>query len=297
MKPAPFKYIEARSLHEALALKAEGGEEAKFLAGGQSLVPAMNFRLAEPAVLIDINSLTELAFIRHDADKLAIGALTRHRTLERDPLLASKQPLLGEALGHIAHPPIRNRGTFGGNLAHADPASELPAVVLAIGGRLRTRSTAGERWIAASDFFVGVFSTTLRPDEMLVEIELPNLPPRSGVAFLEVARRPGDFALLGVAAIITLGQNGACSDARLTYCGASDRPIRATEATSLVGRPVGDAEIRQTAALIQQEIDPPGNLHASAGYQRHLAGVLTRRALTVALERARRADEQTAANG
>ena len=173
MKPAPFRYVAARSLEQALALKAEHGDEARFLAGGQSLVPAMNFRLTQPAVLIDINPLKELAGIRNGGDRLRIGALTRYRSLERDPMTQVKLPLIAEALPVIAHPQIRNRGTIGGNLAHADPASEMPAIVLTLGGRLHAQSVRGERWIEARDFFVGALTTALEPDEMLTEVELP----------------------------------------------------------------------------------------------------------------------------
>jgi carbon-monoxide dehydrogenase medium subunit len=181
MKPAPFRYVAAESLAAALALKVEHGDAARFLAGGQSLVPAMNFRLAQPAVVVDINPLRALDYVRAaGAGGLRIGALTRNRTLERDALVAAHQPLVREAVPHVAHPQIRNRGTLGGNLAHADPASELPAVMLALDARVRAQSARGERWIAAREFFRGVFTTALRPDELLAEIELPALPARAG---------------------------------------------------------------------------------------------------------------------
>jgi CO/xanthine dehydrogenase FAD-binding subunit len=288
MKPAAFRYIAARSREEALALKVEHGDEARFLAGGQSLMPILNFRLAQPAILIDINPLTELAGIRrHDNRTLRVGALTRYRSLERDPLVAQHFPLVHEALPHIAHPQIRNRGTLGGNLAHADPASEMPAIVLALGGRLRAQSTVGERWIAAENFFVGALATALRADEMLVEVELPQPAAGSGSCFLELSRRRGDFALMGVAAIVTLAPDGTCIAARLTYCSAGDRPIAAVDAAgSLVGGRIGDADIRAAAALARRAIDPAGNVHASKDYQRHLAAVLTRRALLAAAARA-----------
>src|SRR5271168_4475784 len=174
MKPAPFKYIAAHSLEQALALKAEYGEDGRFLAGGQSLVPTLNFRLTQPEVLIDINPLTMCAGLqRAQSGAIRIGALTRYRQLERDPATERDLPLIHEALPHIAHPQIRNRGTIGGNLAHADPASEMPAIVLTLGGKMRARSLNGERWIAARDFFVGALTTALAPDEMLTEVELP----------------------------------------------------------------------------------------------------------------------------
>jgi CO/xanthine dehydrogenase FAD-binding subunit len=291
MKPAPFRYVAARTVEHALQLKAEHGDEARFLAGGQSLVPTMNFRLTQPAMLIDINPLAELAGIRDgDGAKVRIGALTRYRTLERDPATARHLPLIHEALPHIAHPQIRNRGTIGGNLAHADPASEMPAIVVALGGRLRAQSAKGERWIDAADFFIGALTTALEPDEMLTEVELPAAPSRSGSCFMEVARRRGDFALIGVACTVRLDDNRSCAEARIALCNAGDGPVFAAQASqSLAGRAIGTAEIAAAAKLVQEEIDPGGSIHASKEFQRHLAGVVTTRALAKANERARAA--------
>jgi carbon-monoxide dehydrogenase medium subunit len=289
MKPAPFRYVAARSLEQALALKAEHGDEARFLAGGQSLVPAMNFRLTQPAVLIDINPIEELAGIWNGGDRLRIGALTRYRSLERDPMTPVKLPLIAEALPVIAHPQIRNRGTIGGNLAHADPASEMPAIVLTLGGRLHAQSVKGERWIEARDFFVGALTTALEPDEMLTEVELPVAAADSGACFLEMSRRRGDFAIIGVACTVELDADGRCRQARIGLCNAGDRPIFAAQASkSLAGRKIAAPEIDAATALIQGEIDPGGNVHASKEYQRHIAGVLTARALAIANERAQR---------
>ena len=288
MKPAPFRYVAAESLGQALAAKVAGGDEARFLAGGQSLVPAMNFRLARPAMLVDLNRLRELDFVRvADDGTLRIGALVRHRTLERDALVARHAPLVAEAVRYVAHPQIRNRGTLGGNLAHADPASELPAVMLALGARFRARSSRGERWIDAQAFFRGPLTTALGPEEMLVEIAIPPLPAPSGACFLEVARRRGDYALVGVAAVVTLGADGKCTAAALALCGAGATPVRAARAAGpLVGRRAGETEIRDAAAAIDGEIDPATNVHATAAFRRHLAGVLTRRALATAAARA-----------
>jgi CO/xanthine dehydrogenase FAD-binding subunit len=290
MKPAPFKYIAACSLEQALALKAEYGEDARFLAGGQSLVPTLNFRLTQPDVLIDINPLTMCAGVqRAPSGALRIGALTRYRELERDLATARDLPLMHEALPHIAHPQIRNRTTIGGNLAHADPASEMPAIVLALAGRLRAQSQGRERWIAASDFFVGALATALEDDEMLMEVELPPVPPRSGMSFMEVARRRGDFALIGVACSVQLNGDEWCTAARIALCNAGDTPILAEDAgASLTGGPISSTVIDQAADLVQRAIDPGGNVHASKEFQRHLAGVLTKRALVTASERARR---------
>ena len=285
MKPASFRYVVARSLAQALAVKAEHGDAARFLAGGQSLVPTMNFRLAQPAVLIDINRLDDLAGITGEAGVTRIGALTRYRALERDAAIARDQPLLREALPLIAHPQIRNRGTIGGNLAHADPASELPAVMLALGARLHAQSVRGERWIDALAFFRGALTTALAADEMLVEIELP-VRPRHATCFIEVARRRGDFALIGVAAAVAFAADGSCAQARLAYCGAADTPVCAGEAAArLIGGRLDDAAIHDSATLAREELDPPGNLHASKSYQRQLIGVLTRRALETARTR------------
>ena len=274
MKPAPFRYIAAESLAHALAVKAEQGDDAKFLAGGQSLVPAMNFRLAQPAMLIDLNGLRELDFVRADGP-LRIGALARHRRIERDPLVAQHAPLLREAAPHVAHPQIRNRGTLCGNLAHADPASEFPAVVLALGGRMRAQSARGERWIPADAFFKSVFTTALAPDEMLVEVEVPHLAPRTGTSFLEVARRRGDYALVGVAAVVALDSAGKVAAARVALCNAGETPILVT---------VND--IDAAPEQVRRAIDPPANVHATAAFRRHLAGVLTKRALQTAVARA-----------
>jgi len=288
MKPAPFKYVAAASLDEALALKAEHGDEARFLAGGQSLVPALNFRLAQPAMLIDINPLSSLAGIARANGGVRIGALTRYRTLERDPVIAEAVPLMHEALPHIAHSQIRNRGTLGGNLSHADPASEMPAIVVALGGRLRAQSIRGARWIAAGDFFLSALATALEPDEMLTEIELPANTAGSGACFMEVSRRRGDFALMGVAATLTLGAGGVCATARVALCNAGETPVDASDAAApLVGATVSEAAVDDVAAAVRQAVDPPGSLHAGKDYQRHLAGVLVKRALLTAAERAR----------
>jgi CO/xanthine dehydrogenase FAD-binding subunit len=288
MKPAPFRYIAAASLEHALSLKAEHGDDAKFLAGGQSLMPAMNFRLARPAVLIDINEIKDLAGIRPSAAATRVGPVTRYRTLQRDAAFARDFALIGEALPHIAHPQIRNRGTIGGNLSHADPASELPAIALALGARFKVRTATRERWIEASDFFVGALTTDLQADEMLVEIELPRPKPRTGCCFMEIARRRGDFAIVGVAVMMTLGEQDECTHVSMTFCGVGETPIDASPAAEiLIGHAPSEQAIRDVAAAVQTMIDPGGSVHATADYQRHIAGVLTERALRTAHQRAR----------
>ncbi len=288
MKPAPFKYLATTSLEHALSLKAEHGDDAKFLAGGQSLIPTMNFRLARPAILIDINGIEDLAGIRPSGGTTRVGAVTRYRALERDETFARMFPLVSEALPHIAHPQIRNRGTLGGNLSHADPASELPAIALALRARFRVQGAKHERWIDAADFFVGALTTDLEPHEMLVEVELPSPKPRTGACFMEIARRRGDFAIVGVAAVITLGGNNECTDVRLAFCGVGETPIDASSAADgLVGQALGEEAIRDVAASVQKMIEPGGSVHATADYQRHIAGVLTERALQTAHQRVR----------
>ena len=293
MKPASFEYAAPVSLAAALALKAEHGDEAKFLAGGQSLVPAMNFRLVQAALLVDLNDLDDLDYIRLQPDgELRLGAMVRQRRLERDPLIARHAPLLHAAMPVVAHPQIRNRGTLGGSLAHADPAAELPVVAVALEARLRVQSTRGERWIAANEFFLDLFTTALASDEMLVEVALPPLPPRTGTAFLEFARRRGDYALMGVAAVVSLDAAGRCERVRLVYLNAGAGPVVAPRAAAaLTGQDLTLANLAAAARVAADtEITPTGNVHASPAYQRHLAGVLTRRALEQAVEGARQSD-------
>jgi CO/xanthine dehydrogenase FAD-binding subunit len=283
MKPAPFKYIAASSVEHALALKAEHGDDAKFLAGGQSLLPAMNFRLARPAVLIDINGIEGLAGIRPSAGATRVGPVTRYRTLQRDAAFTQAFPLIGEALPHIAHPQIRNRGTIGGNLSHADPASELPAIALALRARFRAQASNRQRWIEASKFFAGALTTDLQSDEMLAEIELPPQKPRTGACFMEIARRRGDFAIVGAAATVTLGDQNKCTEVRLAFCGVGETPVDASPAADrVIGHQLTEEAIRDVAASVQKMIDPGGSVHATADYQRHIAGVLTERALQTA---------------
>jgi len=288
VKPAPFAWHAPDSVEAALALKAAHGEEARFLAGGQSLVPAMNFRVAQPAVLLDLNRVPGLDAIEAAADgSLRIGAMARAARLEHDAAARRSHPILAEALHEVAHPQIRNRGTLGGNLSHADPASEMPAVMLALDARFLLRSARGQRELPAADFFLGPLTTALGPDEMLAEMRLPPLPPRSGSAFLEVARRRGDYAMMGVAAVVTLDAEGRCAAARIACCSAGPTPMAAPRAAaSLLGTRLGEAEIAAAAALLREEVDPMGSVHASPDYQRHLAGVVAARALRLAKARA-----------
>jgi CO/xanthine dehydrogenase FAD-binding subunit len=292
MKPAPFEYLAPDSLDAALeALAGSGGNggDTKLLAGGQSLIPVMNFRLAQPALLVDLNRLRELDYVRQEDGGLRIGAMTRQRTLERDPLVAKLAPLLAETVPFIAHPQIRNRGTVGGSLAHADPAAELPAVAVALDARFRLQRSGGERWVEARDFFNGLFSTMLEPDEMLVEVALPAPPARTGWAFLEVARRHGDYAQVGVAARVTLDEAGKCREARLVYLSVGDGPVEAHAAAGLLADSdgSGDAIAAASEKAARDEMDPNGDIHASSDFKRHLARVVTGRALRRAFARAK----------
>ncbi len=295
MKPAAFRYHAPDTLDEALEILAEDPWEAKVLAGGQSLIPAMNFRLAQPTILVDLNRLSELAYIEAaDDGGLRIGAMTRQAVVERHPLVAERAPLVHQTMPHIAHPQIRNRGTFGGSIAHADPAGELPAVSLVLGAELRARSRdGGERTIAASDFFFGLLTTALEPGEVLTEVSLPVPAPGTGWAFDEVARRHGDYALVGVAAAVTLDEAGRCTDARIGLLSVGEGPVLAVRAAeALVGEELSEDRVATAAALAaESDIDPPADLHASVEFRRHLAGVMVRRVVLRAGERARQGPE------
>ena len=288
MKPAPFEYIAPTTVEEALGHLTEHGYDAKVLAGGQSLIPMMNFRLAQPAVLVDLNKLAELSFIRSEKDgELRIGAMTRHYQVEHDDLVAEHAPLIHEAMPKIATPQIRSRGTFGGSIAHADPAAELTTICVALDGRFRCQSARGERWVPATEFFLGMFTSVLEPDEMLVEIAIPPMAPRTGWALEEEARRAYDFALVGVGAVVTLDEQDRCERARLVFLSVGDGPVEAVKATEmLLGKEVTPDLIRAAAEAVTEELDPSADIHASVKYRLHLARVLARRALEKAFARA-----------
>ncbi|MBW7885390.1 MAG: xanthine dehydrogenase family protein subunit M [Caldilineaceae bacterium] len=290
MKPAPFSYFAPSDLAAALELLSHHGYDAKVLAGGQSLIPTMNFRLAQPQVLIDLNGIQELFYVKEERDgQLRIGAMTRQRTLECSDVIARHVPLLHGVMPFIAHVQIRNRGTIGGSLAHADPAAELPAVMVALNARFRLQSTHGERWVNAADFYIGLFTTELAPDEILTEIAVPSLPARSGWSMQEIARRHGDYALVGVAATVTLDGADRCQDVRLVYLSVGEGPTQALTATrTLIGEQATPDVIAAAAhAAAHDDIEPLGDIHATAAYRRHLVEVLGRRALQEAVARAK----------
>ncbi|WP_214366369.1 FAD binding domain-containing protein [Pseudonocardia sp. H11422] len=288
MKPAPFRYEKPRSVEQALALLAAEGEEPKVLAGGQSLVPLMNFRLARPSLLVDINGLAELSYIRREGSRLRIGALTRHAVLEESPLVERHWPLLTEAVRLVGHPQIRNAGTIGGSLAHADPTAELPVALAALDAGFVVRSRSGARELHWSEFFVGQLQTSLQPDELLVETVVPALPAGTGCRFDEFTRRHGDFALGGCAVTVSLDPDGACTRAAIALLGAAPTPIRAARAEAeLVGRPVTAESAARSAAQAVQDLDPTSDLHASGEYRRDLIESLVARSLLTARDRAR----------
>jgi len=277
VKPAPFSYEEPRSVEEALDLLARYGDEAKVLAGGQSLIPLLNFRLARPERLVDVNRIDELAYIRRQNGVLHIGALARIASLERSPLAAARWPLLVEAARLVGHAQIRSRGTVGGSVAHADPAAELPAALTALSASFHTASQRGSRTLAAEEFFVTHLTTALEPDELLVQITVPPLPSRSGAAILEHARVHGDFALGGAAVVVALAEDGSCARASIALLAAGPRPQRAAAAEEALVR--GQADLAEAAELAASE-------SSLSGHRRALAAELTRRALTVSAERA-----------
>jgi carbon-monoxide dehydrogenase medium subunit len=291
MKPASFQYLAPATVDDALARLEEFGWDAKVLAGGQSLVPMMNFRLAQPAVMVDINNVSELFYISPTRDGgVRIGAMTRQRQVERDPLIAEVAPMIHEAMPKIAYPQVRTRGTIGGSIAHADPSAELVAATVALDARFLLRSKKrGERWVDARNFFIGLFTTVLEPDELLVEIRLPPMLRHSGWSFLEVARRHHDFALVGVAAVVTLNGGGKCDQAKLVYFSVGDGPVEAVQAAAVLqGQQLTAEAIREAAETAgDADVDPQSDINASADYRRHLVKVLGRRALTEAFERAR----------
>lgn len=288
MKPPSFEYAAPKTVDEAVGLLEQHEGDAKILAGGQSLMPLLNMRLARPGLLVDVARVDGLDFIREVDGGLAVGAMTRQRSVEHSELVQRRFPLLHTAIRNIAHPQNRNQGTVGGSLAHADPAAELPAVALALDAELRAVGPAGERRIKAADFFVTYLTTALQPTEVLTEVRFPELPPRTGWSFVELARRHGDFALTGVIARLSLDSGGRCSAAQLVLFGVGATPTRAHRAEqALAGKKIEPSLLEQAGRTASEEIEEPlSDVHASAEYRRDLARVLTRRALTEAASRA-----------
>ncbi len=287
MKLPPVEYEAPRCVAEAIDLLAEHLDEASVLAGGQSLIPLLALRLARPAVLIDINGIDELSGVSAADGWVAIGAMTREYMAEESEAVADTVPLLAAALPLIGHEAIRSRGTIGGSLAHADPAAELPAVARALDAEFVVRGPSGERVVPAQDWFEGFLTTSRRPDELLVEVRFPTARAGTGISFQEVARRHGDFAIVGLAASLTLS-DGAISDARLAFAGLSDVPVRAAAAEDLLVGQRPSAELFDEAARrATDDVDPPADLHGSSGYRKTVAAAITRRGLRAAADNAR----------
>jgi len=282
VKPPPFEYYRPGSVAEAVALLATHGDDAKLLAGGQSLVPLLNFRMLRPGVLVDINRVAALDFVADHDGRLRIGALTRHHTLEMSPLVRVRFPVLAAAMTHVAHLAIRNRGTLGGSLAHADPAAELPMLALLLDAAIHTSSARGARIHAAGDFFLGPLTTALAADEMVTEVALPALPPNTGWGFEEVALRDGDFAIAAAAATMT-PSGSTITGARLAVMGVDATPLRlrGVEA-ALAGQHFAPELVAAAAQQVRDTVQPNSDLRGSADYRRHLVAVLTERVLTAA---------------
>ena len=291
MKPPVFDYATPATLAEATDLLVRYEGEAKVLSGGQSLVPLLNMRLARPAVLVDLARIAGLDWLRADGDGIAIGGMTRQRTVELSAEVRAKHPLLHAGMELIAHPQNRNQGTIGGSLAHADPAAELPALALALDARFEATGPQGARSITAADFFLTYLTTSLEPTEILTSVRFPMLPPRTGWAIQEVARRHGDFALAGVIAIVGLAPGGNIATARLVLFGVGATPLRAAGAEAMLVGQAGDAALfaRAGSAAAADLEEPLSDVHATADYRRDLARVLTARALAEATARARAA--------
>jgi CO/xanthine dehydrogenase FAD-binding subunit len=286
MKPNAFEYFAPSTVEEAIALLEKYEDEAKILAGGQSLVPILNFRLGRPEVLIDINNIKDLDHIKEEEGDLLIGALTRERDLELSPLVQEKCPILAEAVSFVGHVPIRNRGTIGGNLVHADPSSELPTVICCLDGEMKVVGPSGERTLEPEEFFLTYLTTSLEPSEILLEIKIPTLAQNTGWSFVELARRTGDFAIVGVATLLFMEQGGICKAARIALGGVAPTPVRATEAEELLaGQKITDELIKKAAREAEEATETEPDYHASAEYRKDMARVFVQRGLREALGR------------
>jgi len=286
MKPSAFEYFAPTTVAEAINLLDSYGDEAKIIAGGQSLVPMMNFRLARPEVLIDINRIKELDYIREEGDELLIGALTRERDLELSPLVQERCPILAKAVSFIGHFPIRTRGTIGGSLVHADPSAEIPTAICGLDARMKVVGPSGERTLEPEEFFLSYLTTSLEPSEILVEVRITALPQKAGWSFVELSRRQGDFAIVAVASILFMGQGGLCKETCISLGGIAPTPIRAGEAEELLaGQILNEALIEKAGQKAAEATDPDSDYHASAEYRRDMARVFVRRGLKEAWNR------------
>lgn len=291
MKPVKFNYYAPASTEEALDTLAELGYDGKVLAGGQSLIAAMNFRMARPAALVDLNNVSELAYIKPTPDNgLAIGTMTRVFTVENSPEVTKRFPLLPEVAKFIAHPPIRRRGTFGGAIAHADPAGQLPSIAVVMNMKVLIRGKGKERWVDAPDLIVGPFMTVIEPDEMLAEVVIHPLPPKTGSKYVQVSRQNGGYAQSAVASVVTLDDRNRCKEVRLVLMSLGEMPILSNKAPAMLVGHEFSADLVKTLAeeIVKSEIDPATDLHATAEYRRRITRALIVQSLTEAFDRAKR---------
>lgn len=280
MKPCAFEYFNPQSVQEAIELLERYGDEAKIIAGGQSLVPMMNFRLARPEILIDINGIKELEYIKTEGDELVIGALTRERDIEQSPLVIEKWPILSKAVSFIGHSAIRNRGTVGGSLVHADPSAEIPTSLCALNGKVKVMGPSGEKILEPEEFFLTYLTTSLEPSDLLVEVRIPALPEKMGWSFSELSRRSGDFAIVAVGILLFTETVGVCREARISMGGVAPTPVRAEEAEALLaGQKITEKLIAEAAQQAAEETDTDPDYHASAEYRMDMARVFVKRGL------------------
>jgi aerobic carbon-monoxide dehydrogenase medium subunit len=294
VKPSPLGYARPQTVTEALAMLAEFGPDGKVLAGGQSLVPLLSMRLAAPAHLVDINRLTDLAYVTVADGTVRVGALARHAELLASAEAEVAQPLLAKALRFVAHPAIRNRGTTVGSIVHADPAGEMPAILALLGGTVQVASTSGTREIPASEFFVGVLESAVEPEELATQVQFPALRSGAGTGFAEISRRRGDYAVCGVGTLVELADDGTIASARAAYLSVAATPLVLDLTEAVAGVSADATAMPAVPGLVREHIDPIGDLHATAEYRAHLAGVLTERAM---LEATREASSRAARNG
>jgi CO/xanthine dehydrogenase FAD-binding subunit len=285
MKPSAFNYFNPPSVQEAVDLLDRYGDEAKIIAGGQSLVPMMNFRLARPEILIDINGIKELEYIKTEGDELIIGALTRERDIEQSSLIREKWPLLAKAVSFIGHSAIRNRGTIGGSLVHADPSAEIPTSLCALNGTLKAVGPAGEKTLKPEEFFMTYLTTFLEPADLLVEVRIPALPEKTGWSFMEMSRRAGDFAIVAVAILVAIDNARRCREARISMGGVAPTPLRAEAAEALLtGQKITEKLVAEAARQAAEATDTESDYHASAEYRKEMARVFVHRGLREAYD-------------
>jgi carbon-monoxide dehydrogenase medium subunit/2-furoyl-CoA dehydrogenase FAD binding subunit len=286
MKPCAFEYFNPQSVQEAIELLDRYGDEAKIIAGGQSLVPMMNFRLARPEILIDITGIKELDYVKTEGDELVIGALTRERDIEQSPLVVEKWPILSKAISFIGHSAIRNRGTIGGSLVHADPSAEIPTSLCALNGNVKVVGPSGEKILEPEEFFMTYLTTSLEPSDLLVEVRIPALPEKTGWSFGELSRRSGDFAIVAVGILLFTETAGVCREARISMGGVAPTPVRAEEAEALLaGQKITEKLIAEAAQQAAEETDTEPDYHASAEYRMDMARVFVKRGLQEACNR------------